>query len=743
MLALSVSAALHTTSTNAGANSSGMAKLQPSADETQRAVLSMPRVYNSVTTGNAPTVARAPARTTSTSVLDVENRITELRAVLEARKLKALTPYHPDAWLRVLTKSRLIHTYPHIPHSLQFGFLGSIPPISITYTPANNYSVTEHADAFKAILSREFEAGRYLGPLSRSEMESLIGPFQTAPLSLIPKLGKPGKFRLIQNLSHSPSSPLRPIQSINSSIDSNIYPCTYGTFSTICLLVWRLPPGSEGATRDVAEAYRTIPLHPSQYAGLIVRTGEDNFAIDTCFCFGCSSAAGSYGGVADAGADILRSEGIGPISKWVDDHLFIRILREHIQRYNEQREIWAHNIQTHGGLHINGGRKWYRGTTLPDDHSEEYDEDCSFPIKDFSQRSPRSLKDAQFSCCLDDINFFSAETGTPWEPSKDVPFSPHPPFTGFTWNLDARTVEIPTSKKQKYLAAIATWESRPRHTLFQVRSLYGKLAHASLVVPAGRAYLTELEAMLSLFSDRPLVPHTPPHACAADLRWWSATLQQPSVSRPIPGPCEVLDLNAFSDASSGMGVAIWINGQWRAWRLIPGWKADNRDIGWAEAIGFEFLVLAIIQSHGPTSNPHFKVYGDNRGVVEGWWKGRSRNRATNSVFKRIHLITSSAACSVLTRYIPSAHNPADDPSRGKYPPRSLLLPPLPIHPAIRNFIIDFDAPILPSERPQSHNSSIEVHAPPKVRVQHEYARQALSNRQLERQGEELLKAAQA
>src|SRR5258708_1250942 len=86
-------------------------------------------------------------------------------------------------------------------------------------------------------------------------MESLIGPFQTAPLLLIPKPGRPCKFCLIQNLSHSQTALSHPVRSINSYIDSNLYLCTYGTFATICLLVWHLPPGSEGATCDMADTY--------------------------------------------------------------------------------------------------------------------------------------------------------------------------------------------------------------------------------------------------------------------------------------------------------------------------------------------------------------------------------------------------------------------------------------------------------------------------------------------------------
>ena len=743
MPALSVLAVSHTTFTSAKASSYGTTKPPHPVEGLQKVASSIAKDHSYATTGSDPTAVQAPARTTPTNVQDAEARIMELRAVLEARRLNALTPYHADTWLRLLNKSGLIRIYSHIPQSLQHGFIGSIPIITSTYIPPNSPSVIEHADALMAILTREFSMGRYLGPLSQTEVETLIGPFQTAPLSIIPKPGRPGKFRLVQNLSHSSSSIIHPIPSINSFIDSNLYPCTYGTFSTICLLIWRLPPGSQGATRDVAEAYRTIPLHPSQYPGLVIHTGEDHFAIDTSFCFGCSSAAGSYGGLADAGADILRSEGIGPLSKWVDDHLFFRILCKYREKYNGQRRIWAQSIRDEGGPRTDGGRKWYRGSTFPNDQPEEYDEDCSFPILDLSQRSPRSSENARFTYCLDDIDFLSHQLGTPWETSKDTPFCSNPLFTGFTWDIDACTIEIPTSKKEKYLAAISTWETKPRHVLLEVQQLHGKLLHATLAVPAGRAYLTELEAMLSIFSDRPFVPHTPPKNCAADLRWWSTILRQPTVCRPIPGPCIITDPNAFSDASSGVGIAIWINGWWRAWRLIPGWKADNRDIGWAEAIGFEFLVLSIIQASQSDPIPCFKVYGDNRGVVEGWWKGRSRNRATNTVFKRIHNSTESASCVVLTRYVPSAYNPADGPSRGRYPPRSLLLPPIPIPAPLRDLVTNFDSPLHANERePPGRSQSVTILAPSKIRSSHRDTERALANRVLERQGEELHQSTQ-
>ena len=52
---------------------------------------------------------------------------------------------------------------------------------------------------------------------------------------------------------------------------------------------------------------------------------------------------------------------------------------------------------------------------------------------------------------------------------------------------------VPDRKKHKYMAAIETWERKPTHALVEVQQLHGKLLHVSLVVPAGRAYLTSLE----------------------------------------------------------------------------------------------------------------------------------------------------------------------------------------------------------------------------------------------------------
>ena len=82
------------------------------------------------------------------------------------------------------------------------------------------------------------------------------------------------------------------------------------------------------------------------------------------------------------------------------------------------------------------------------------------------------------------------------------------------------------------------------------------------------------------------------------------------------------------------------------------------------------------------------VYGDNRGVVEGWWKRSSANRPTNRIFRRILDLTEHCSRTIHTKYIPSAQNPADAPSRGHYLALDLLLDPITVPDEVRPFLID-------------------------------------------------------
>lgn len=324
---------------------------------------------------------------------------------------------------------------------------------------------------------------------------------------------------------------------------------------------------------------------------------------------------------------------------------------------------------------------------LPNGQTEEFAEDMSQPLRDLSSWRTDS-GGLGYAYSMADVDDISSRLGVPWERSKDVPFGKVVPFIGFDWDLERKTVSLQDAKKTKYLSAVVEWRREQTHTLQDAQRLYGKLLHTCLIAPEGRAYLTELEGMMGLFHDSPHKPRHPPRHTDRDLLWWIRTLSQPALIREVPGAREVFDVGAFSDASSSVGIGIVIRDQWRAWALAPDWKTEGRDIAWAEAVGMEFLIRTILGS--APRGAQFKIYGDNRGVVEGWWSGRSRNRQVNEVFKRIHLLLSLHGSSVYTRYVPSASNPADGPSRGVFPGFHKLLPPITLPPELESLILPLD-----------------------------------------------------
>ena len=110
------------------------------------------------------------------------------------RKRKPLTPYYGEAWAEQLSRLGLQEKYPCLVQGLAEGFDLGIPCIHRTYTPPNHPSVASLLNVYSSIIEKEFYTGCYIGPFSRAQLELVLGPFQTSPLSLVPKTSKPGKY---------------------------------------------------------------------------------------------------------------------------------------------------------------------------------------------------------------------------------------------------------------------------------------------------------------------------------------------------------------------------------------------------------------------------------------------------------------------------------------------------------------------------------------------------------------------
>jgi len=181
-----------------------------------------------------------------------------------------------------------------------------------------------------------------------------------------------------------------------------------------------------------------------------------------------------------------------------------------LREYNNQRQKWSTTIRTNGGRLHDGGRIWYRGDTMPDSRPEEFDEDTNSVFLDLSASSPRSAEDAHFTYCRDDMTASTNNWVSHGKLQKISLLQTRSRSLVSFGTYPTGQYQFPAKKKTKYLGAIAQWQSHQTHTLDEVQKLYGKLLHACLVVPAGRAYLTTLESMLGIFHNHPFMPRTPP-----------------------------------------------------------------------------------------------------------------------------------------------------------------------------------------------------------------------------------------
>ena len=160
-----------------------------------------------------------------------------------------------------------------------------------------------------------------------------------------------------------------------------------------------------------------------------------------------------------------------------------------------------------GSAWQDGGHIWFKGQDFPDGKFDEFDEDCQFPIQDLTSSSPQASDDVSFTYGFNDINNISNALGLIWETSKDIPFTMHPTFIGFKWDIKMHSVSLPQHKHEKYMVAISNWQQQGAHMLEDVQKLHKKLLHASLVMLHSCAYLTKLEAMILVISHLNPEPH--------------------------------------------------------------------------------------------------------------------------------------------------------------------------------------------------------------------------------------------
>ena len=135
-------------------------------------------------------------------------------------------------------------------------------------------------------------------------------------MGVIPKKNKPGKWRLIDDLS----SPER--LSVNDGVDVDRSSLSYASVDHLSALVVSSGRGCFLVKADIKEAHRMVTVHPQDQHLLGVKW-ESTVYIDKVLPFGLRSAPKIFSALADTVQWILYNNGIQKGFHYLDDLILI------------------------------------------------------------------------------------------------------------------------------------------------------------------------------------------------------------------------------------------------------------------------------------------------------------------------------------------------------------------------------------------------------------------------------------
>ena len=225
-----------------------------------------------------------------------------------------ITPLHIAQWEAMLEKHPDREYVDYLLNGIKGGFRigygksGSREELSSARK--NMQSATENADVVSGYLQEEMRRGVLLGPFHPAEIPGLhINRF-----GVIPKSGKPGKWRLIVDLSHPEG------RSVNSGIDPQLCSLSYVRLDQVVEQLLTLGPGTQLAKLDIKSAYRIVPVHPEDRM-LLGMQWQGEVYVDAALPFGLRSAPKIFNSLADALAWILNHHGVEHLWHYLDDFL--------------------------------------------------------------------------------------------------------------------------------------------------------------------------------------------------------------------------------------------------------------------------------------------------------------------------------------------------------------------------------------------------------------------------------------
>ena len=179
---------------------------------------------------------------------------------------------------------------------------------------ANMVSAREQPGVVTAYLAEEMRQGRIVraGPVQEARVQGI----HCNPFGVIPKRGRPNRWRLIVNLS-APEG-----HSVNDGISKELSSLAYISVDDIVDRVLAQGRGAMMAKMDIKQAYRNVPVHPQDRL-LLGMSWEGQVLVDTALPFGLRSAPLIFTAVADALQWIMEVKGVSYVAHYIDDFITV------------------------------------------------------------------------------------------------------------------------------------------------------------------------------------------------------------------------------------------------------------------------------------------------------------------------------------------------------------------------------------------------------------------------------------
>ena len=173
-------------------------------------------------------------------------------------------------------------------------------------------STRSHPEVVSEYIATELALGR-IAEVGLAETAKKSG-IHTSPFGVIPKKHKSNKWRLILDLS-SPQG-----FSVNDGISKESSSISYTTTDYVVEAILKSGKGTLMAKLDTKQAYRNIPVYPTDRP-LLGMSWDGKVYVDKTLPFGLRSAPVIFSAVADALGWIMSKNGVTILFNYLDDFL--------------------------------------------------------------------------------------------------------------------------------------------------------------------------------------------------------------------------------------------------------------------------------------------------------------------------------------------------------------------------------------------------------------------------------------